>query len=177
MKFFETNIKDAFRIEVDKFGDDRGFFGRAFCSNELKEQGIPMNVAQANIGFSKKKFTIRGLHYQLEPHAEAKLIRCTKGALLDVAVDIRPESPTCGNSIAIELTENEQNQVYIPAGCAHGYQTLVDDTEIFYMVSAFYAPEFERGIRYDDPALDIPWREAGEIILSDKDRNWPDFEF
>ena len=175
MKFIETNIDGAYRIEVEKFGDERGFFARGFCEKEFDEQGITMPVVQANIGYSKKKYTTRGLHYQLEPHAEAKLVRCTKGALLDVAVDIRPDSPTYGRSVAIGLTEEEPTQVFIPAGCAHGYQTLADDSEIFYMVSAFYAPDHERGIRWNDPSLDIPWKETENVIVSEKDKNWPDF--
>jgi len=131
---------------------------------------------QANIGYSKKKYTLRGLHYQIAPHREAKLVRCTKGSLLDVVVDIRPDSPTYKEWIGVELSESNHTMFYVPEGCAHGYQTLEDDTEVFYMVSAFYAPEHERGIRWDDPAFGIQWREMDDIIISDKDRQWPDFQ-
>jgi dTDP-4-dehydrorhamnose 3,5-epimerase len=176
MKFTETNIEGAYKIQVEKFSDDRGFFGRGYCEKEFLNQGITMQIAQANIGYSKKKNTIRGLHYQLEPYAEDKLVRCVRGSLLDVAVDLRESSPTYGKSIEIELTEDESSLVFIPAGCAHGYQTLTDDTEIFYMVSAFYSPEHERGIRWNDPAIDVKWREIHNVIISDKDKNWPDFK-
>jgi dTDP-4-dehydrorhamnose 3,5-epimerase len=176
MKFIETDIEGAYKIQVEKFGDDRGFFGRGYCEKEFLNQGIKMQIVQANIGFSKKKHTIRGLHYQLEPYAEDKLVRCDKGSLLDVAVDIRKDSSTYGKSIQIELNENELSLVFIPAGCAHGYQTLTDDTEIYYMVSAFYSPDHERGIRWNDPAIDVKWRESHDVIISDKDKNWPDFK-
>lgn len=175
MEFKKTEIAGAFIIDIEKYEDERGFFARGYCEKEFREQDISFKMVQANIGYSKRKYTLRGLHYQQKPHAEAKLVRCVQGALYDVIVDLRPDSPTYKKWTGIELSDDNYTMFYAPAGCAHGYQTLQDDTEVFYMVSAFYAPEFERGIRWDDPAFNIKWKETDNVIISDKDRNWPYF--
>lgn len=176
MTFRETAISGSYIINIERYADDRGFFARGYCEKEFKNQGISFNIAQANIGYSKNKYTLRGLHYQVEPHREAKLVRCTRGCLFDVIVDLRPESPTYKEWVGVELTEKNHTMFYVPEGCAHGYQTLEDDTEVFYMVSAFYAPDHERGIRWDDPAFNIEWKETETMIISEKDRQWPDYE-
>ncbi|WP_138429443.1 dTDP-4-dehydrorhamnose 3,5-epimerase [Fodinibius saliphilus] len=175
MIFKETKIDGAFVIEIEKLTDKRGFFARGYCEKEFKEQGILFEAVQANIGYNKFKHTIRGLHYQVKPHAEAKLVRCVKGEVWDVIVDVRPESPTYKQWLGVELTENNHTMLFIPEGCAHGYQTLVDNTEIYYMVSAFYAPEAEQGIRWDDQAFNIEWRETEQIFISDKDQKWENY--
>lgn len=175
MVFKETEIAGAFIIEIEKYSDNRGFFARGYCEKEFNEQNISFEMVQANIGFSKKKHTIRGLHYQREPHAEAKLVRCTKGALYDVIVDLRPDSSTYMQWTGVELTSNNHKMFYVPKGCAHGYQTMEDETEIFYMVSAFYAPGFEQGLRWNDPLFNIQWKETDDIIISEKDQTWPDY--
>lgn len=176
MIFEKTSIKDAYVIKIEKYADERGFFARGYCEKEFQEHGIPFDIVQANIGNSKGKYTIRGLHYQLEPHAEAKLVRCVKGKLFDVIVDVRPDSSTYKKWLGVELTEDNHTMLYVPKGCAHGYQTLTDETEVFYMVSAFYAPEAERGIRWNDPAFNIEWRESENIVISDKDSGWNDYK-
>ncbi len=175
MIFNETAIKDAYLIEIEKWKDQRGFFARSYCKKEFSEHNISFEPVQANIGFSKMSHTLRGLHYQLQPHAEQKLVRCVKGKLYDVIIDIRTDSATYKNWIGVELSEEHYTMLYIPKGCAHGYQTLVPETEICYMVSAFYEPDSERGIRWDDPAFNIEWKESKSLIISDKDRQWPDF--
>lgn len=175
MIFRETNITDVFEIIPEKKGDDRGFFARGFCEQEFKEHGISFHMVQANIGFSKYKNTVRGLHYQIEPHSEKKLVQCVKGAIYDVIVDLRPDSPTYRQWVGRELTEADQAMMFVPEGCAHGYQTLVNDSQISYMVSSFYAPKAERGIRWDDPAFDIHWKNTDNLILSEKDKNWSEF--
>jgi len=175
MKFTETSINDVYRIEIEKKGDIRGYFARNYCEKEFLTQGIPMKIVQANTGYSKHKYTIRGLHYQEEPHSEAKLVRCLKGKVFDVVVDARPQSSTYKKWVGIELSEDNRQMVYVPPGCAHGYQTLIEDTELFYMVSAFYAPNYERGIRWDDPEFNIEWINKKNITISNKDQNWPDF--
>ncbi|MEX0928940.1 MAG: dTDP-4-dehydrorhamnose 3,5-epimerase [Balneolales bacterium] len=175
MKFRETDIPDAWEITIDKKSDDRGFFGRGYCEREFREHGIIFNMVQANIGYSKHKNTLRGLHYQVEPDAEQKLIRCLKGAVFDVIADLRPDSATYGQWTGVELTAGNYAMLLVPEGCAHGYQTLTDDAEIFYMVSACYAPGSERGIPWDDPAFNIQWRDSENLIISEKDKNWPEY--
>lgn len=176
MTFRETAIPGSYIINIERYADDRGFFARGYCEREFKNQGITFNIVQANIGYSKNKYTLRGLHYQVEPHREAKLVRCTKGGLFDVIVDLRTESPTYKEWVGVELTEKNHTMFYVPEGCAHGYQTLEDNTEVFYMVSSFYAPDYERGIRWDDPTFNIEWVETDDKIISEKDRQWPDYE-
>ena len=172
MIFKETDIVDAFEVHLEKHGDDRGFFARGFCEQEFKDQGIEFRALQANVAYNRSKNTVRGLHYQIEPHAEKKLVRCVKGAIFDVIVDLRPDSPSFKQWVGVELSAEDRSMLYVPEGCAHGYQTLTDDSEIFYMVSAAYAPEAERGISWNDPEFNIAWKDLGEMIISDKDKNW-----
>lgn len=175
MIFEETKLKGAFIIELEKIEDTRGFFARAWCQEEFEAHGLNTNWVQANLVFSERWGTLRGLHYQIAPHEEAKLMRCIRGAIYDVIVDLRPESPTYKQWLGVELTADNHRMLYVPGGFAHGYQTLMDDNETFYPVSHFYAPGFERGIRWDDPAFGIEWPLDVQVI-SDKDTSWPDYE-
>ncbi len=172
MNFIETEIKDLFVVELNKIGDERGFFARAWCEKEFADKNLTSRMLQANTSYSKDKGTLRGLHYQLSPHEEAKLMRCIKGAIFDVAVDLRPESKTYKKWFGIELTESNRKMLFIPEGFAHGYQTLVENTEAFYMSSAFYAPEAERGLRWNDPAIGINWPITDELNITEKDLSW-----
>jgi dTDP-4-dehydrorhamnose 3,5-epimerase len=175
MVFTETKLQGAFIIEIERLEDERGFFARAWCEKELAAHGLNVHWVQANIAFSKQKGTLRGLHYQIAPYEEAKLMRCIRGAMYDVIVDLRPEFPTYLQWLGVELTADNHKALYVPEGCAHGYQTLVNDTETFYPVSQFYSPGFERGVRWDDPAFGIEWPETDECIISAKDKSWPDY--
>ena len=175
MIFTETELAGAYVIDLDRREDDRGFFARAWDTNELADRGLNPAVVQCNLSFNHRAGALRGMHFQKEPHAEAKLIRCTRGAIYDVIVDLRPGSPTFTSWIAVELTEENRRSLYVPEGFAHGYQTLADGTETFYLVSEFYAPGAESGVRYDDPAFGIAWPHAVSAI-SEKDASWPDFE-
>jgi len=176
MKFIKTDIEGAFVVELEKFGDERGFFARAFCEKEFNKAGISFEPVQANIGFSSEKYTLRGMHYQTGQHAESKLVRCTKGAIYDIILDMRPNSPTYKEWFAAELSAENRKMLFLPAGCAHGYQTMEENSEIFYMVSAFYEPDSEQGVRWNDPAFNIRWMQTENIIISEKDKNWPDFK-
>ena len=153
----ETNLKGTFIIEVQKLEDQRGFFSRAWCQKEFEAYGLSVSFVQCNISFSKRKGTLRGLHYQVDAYEEIKLIRCTKGAIYDVVIDLRPGSATYRQWIAVELTADNHKMLYVPEGFAHGYQTVEDETEVFYPTSQFYSAEAERGVRYDDPAFGISW--------------------
>ncbi len=175
MTFTETKLPGAFVIDPEKIEDERGFFARAWCEDEFAAQGLRPGFVQANVGFSKQKGTLRGLHYQTAPHQESKLVRCTGAAVFDVMVDLRPSSPTYRQWVGIELSQENHRMLYIPEGFAHGYQTLRDQTEVFYLVSSFYAPDAEAGIRYDDPAFGIEWPIAVEVI-SEKDQRWADYD-
>jgi dTDP-4-dehydrorhamnose 3,5-epimerase len=172
MIFVETALKGAYVVDLKRIEDERGFFARAFCQNEFKANQLTPNVAQINTAFSRKRGTVRGMHFQKAPWEEAKLVRCTRGAIYDVIVDLRQGSPTRGHWLGVELTEENRKMVFAPEGFAHGYQTLVERTEIYYQTSQFYAPEFASGVRFDDPALGIVWPLPVEII-SDQDRGWP----
>jgi dTDP-4-dehydrorhamnose 3,5-epimerase len=176
MIFKKTHIIGAFVIELEKRGDERGFFARTFCCKEFEAQGINIRVLQANIGFSRSRGTLRGLHYQVLPYAEAKLVRCTAGALYDVFLDLRPSSPTFKQWLGVELTDGNHSMLYVPEGCAHGYLTLTDNTEIYYMVTQFYTPDAERGVRWNDPAFKIEWPISKNLVISDKDKSWPDWQ-
>jgi len=175
MIFHETCIRGAFVVEIEKKGDSRGFFARAFCRKELEAQGLNADVFQANIGVSRSRGTLRGLHYQVAPHEETKLVRCTAGALFDVVLDLRTASPSYQKWLGVELTAEARTMLYVPAGCAHGYLTLADHTEIFYLVSQFYSAGAERGVRWNDPAFAIEWPVTRDLVISDKDRSWPDW--
>jgi len=172
--FTETRLHGAYIIEPERREDRRGFFARVWCQRELAERGLNPGVAQVNIGFTPRQGGLRGLHYQVAPRPEVKVVRCTMGALFDVILDLRPESPSYKQWVAVRLTAANHRMVYVPEGCAHGCQSLVDDTEMCYLTSAFYAPDFARGVRYDDPAFEIRWPLAVTSI-SDADRSWPDY--
>lgn len=159
-------------MELEPIGDDRGFFARSFCAQEFAERGLDSTVAQSNISFSKKAGTLRGMHFQAAPHEEAKLVRCTRGAIYDVAVDLRPHSRTHLKWHAVELTAENRRMIFIPRGFAHGFQTLVDHSEVFYQMFHFHHPESERGVRWDDPAMAISWP-LDNPIISVKDRSFP----
>lgn len=174
MLFQETDIAGAFVVEIKRIADDRGFFGRAWCSEEFRKRGLSDTIVQINTGVSTRAGTLRGMHYQLAPHAEVKVVQCTRGAVYDVAVDLRPESPTFKRWAAVELSDQNYRTFYIPEGCAHGYLTLSDDAVLTYTTSKSYAPTAAKGVRFDDPAFGIQW--PGNIrVISTADRNWPDF--
>ncbi|MFZ5917486.1 MAG: dTDP-4-dehydrorhamnose 3,5-epimerase [Chloroflexota bacterium] len=175
MIFTETRLKGAFVVQIKKIEDARGFFARAWCQKDFKAHGLDLHWVQANLAHSKKRGTLRGMHYQAAPYAEAKLMRCVRGAVFDVIIDLRPDSPTFKHWFGIELTADNRTMLYVPEGFAHGYQSLVDDTEVFYPVSQFYTPGAERGVRWNDPAFGIEWPLVNGLILSDKDSNWPDY--
>lgn len=165
-------VAGAALVEPDLRTDERGFFARTFCAEEFRAAGLEPLVVQANLSFNHRSGTVRGMHFQTDPAPEAKLVRCTRGAIVDVAVDVRPGSPTYLQHVAVELTADNRRALYVPPLCAHGYQTLLDDTEVVYQVSAAYTPGAERGLRHDDPRLGIAWPVA-VTSLSDKDASWP----
>jgi len=173
--FTETKLKGAFVLEIEKREDNRGFFARTFCQNEFRAHGLNPLVVQCNIAYNKKKGTLRGMHFQNAPHAENKLVRCTRGAIHDVIIDLRPHSPTYKQWVSAELTEDNHKLLYVPEGFGHGYQTLTETAEVIYQVSQFYAPESASGVRHNDPAFNITWPLAVAAI-SDLDKNWPDFK-
>ncbi len=175
MEFTETTLKDARVLRLKKIEDERGFFARAWCREEFLQHGLNPEMVQLNTAFSHRRGTLRGLHYQLVPHAEAKFIRCTRGAIYDVIVDLRPGSPTLGRWYGLELTPDNGLMLYAPEGFAHGYQTLQDNTEMYYFTSAAYAPSAARGLRYDDPVVGIEWPLPVSLI-SPADRSWPGFQ-
>jgi dTDP-4-dehydrorhamnose 3,5-epimerase len=174
MEFNETSLDGAFLVRVARIADQRGFFGRGFCRDEFEKHGLNPHIAQLNVGFSHKKGTLRGLHFQEPPHEEAKFVRCTRGALFDVIVDLRAGSPTRGKWFGAELTQDNGVMMYLPEGFAHGYQTLADDTEMYYTTSAPYAAAAARGARYDDPTFGIRWP-LSVASISDADASWPDY--
>jgi dTDP-4-dehydrorhamnose 3,5-epimerase len=173
---FETlALQGALRISMQAHNDERGFFARNFCKNDFLENGLNFDILQTNISFNKKKGTLRGMHYQSDPYAEIKIVRCIRGAIDDVIVDIRPHSPTCGQWLKIRLSESDLYSLYIPQGFAHGFQTLCDSTEVLYYMSTLYRPEAALGIRWDDPTLNIDWPEESHRIISERDQNHPFF--
>jgi dTDP-4-dehydrorhamnose 3,5-epimerase len=174
MRFCETPLAGAFVIELERREDERGFFARCWCQDEFAAHGIDTAWVQSNVSFNHHAGTLRGLHYQAEPHGEDKLVRCTMGAAYDVLVDLRPGSPTYARWFAVELTADNRRMVYIPRGLAHGFQTLVDHTELHYLMSTTFRPESARGVRWDDPALGIPWPDCPHRIISPRDQNFPD---
>lgn len=176
MNFTETKLGGVYVIDPERFEDDRGFVAPAFSSREFEARGMDARVAETNISYSLKRGTLRGLHFQAAPHGQAKLIRCTRGRVFDVAVDIRPGSPTHRQWVGVELTAENRRMIYIPGDCAHGFLTLEDDSEVFYMVSSPYVAESGRGFRWNDPAFRVEWPgEAGEPILIERDRTYPDY--
>lgn len=175
MKFHQTRVAGVFEVHLEPINDERGFFARSWCEREFREHGLNPRIAQCNVSFNEKRGTLRGLHFQAKPHAEAKLVRCTQGSLYDVAVDLRVTSPTFKQWIGIMLNASNRHMIYIPEGVAHGFLTLEDQTEISYMMSESYYPELSRGVRWNDPAFEIAWPDAVAVI-SERDKNYPDFE-
>jgi dTDP-4-dehydrorhamnose 3,5-epimerase len=173
--FEQTRLEGAYLIDLERREDERGFFARTWCADEFADHGLVNRLVQANVSWNARQGTLRGMHFQHPPHAETKLIRCTRGAIFDVIVDLRPDSETYKEWLGVELTDENRRALFVPEGFAHGYQTLVPDSEIIYQVSAAYAPQAEGGVRWDDPAFGIEWPDAGNALLSDKDRSWPDF--
>jgi dTDP-4-dehydrorhamnose 3,5-epimerase len=174
MKFTEAALPGTFLIDIDPHSDDRGFFARLWCKDELTRKGLVADLAQISVSFNRKRSTLRGMHYQVAPHEEVKLVRCTRGAIYDVLVDLRRDSPTFRRWISAELTAENRRTLYVPKGIAHGFQTLEDHTEVLYQISEFHRPESSRGVRWDDPAFRIEWPDPSPI-LSDRDSSFPDF--
>jgi len=172
MKFIETPLKGAYLIEIEPISDHRGFFARSWCEQEFGDHGLNSNLVQCNISFNRKKSTLRGMHYQIKPHEEAKLVRCTQGSIYDVIIDIRPDSPTFKLWHGLNLSALNRKMLYIPEGFAHGFQTLEDNTEVFYQMSDFYHGESARGIKWDDPDVGIDWILKDNLIISDRDRGY-----
>jgi dTDP-4-dehydrorhamnose 3,5-epimerase len=174
MDFIETYLQGAYIIEIKKIEDDRGFFSRGWCQNEFNTHNLNPNIVQINIGFSYSRGTLRGLHFQKAPWEEAKLVRCTRGSIYDVIIDLRRDSKTCGKWFGVELTEENHKMIYSPEGFAQGYLTLTENAEIYYQTSQFYVPEFASGVRYNDAAFGIVWPIPIEVI-SKQDQNWPSY--
>jgi dTDP-4-dehydrorhamnose 3,5-epimerase len=174
MLFKETKLKGAFIIEPEKLEDARGFFARIWCQREFKRHGLNPNLAQCSVSFNRTKGTLRGIHYQVKPCEEAKLVRCTQGSIYDVMIDLRQESPTYKQYVGEVLTVENRRALYVPEGFAHGFLTMDDNTEILYLISEFYSPEHSRGVRWDDPAFGIDWPIA-PTTMSLRDRSYPDF--
>ena len=172
MIFTETKLKGAYILELERREDSRGFFARGFCQNEFSAHGLKPTIAQGNIASHIKAGTLRGMHFQYPPAAESKLVRCTRGAIYDIIVDLRPESPTYLQHIGVELNEDNQRALYVPERFAHGYQTLTDKTDTSYLVGEFYTPEAEGGLLYDDPSLNLSWPLPVSVV-SDKDQKFP----
>lgn len=175
MLFSETPLRGAHVIELEKRGDERGFFARLFCQEEFASHGLATRIVQANNSASAHRGTLRGFHYQLAPKAEAKLVRCIRGALHDVIIDLRRDSPTFGRHFGAELTSENRRMLYVPKGFAHAFLTLEDATEVIYLVDEFYSPDRERGIRWNDPKFGIQWP-IEPVVISEKDRSYPNFE-
>jgi len=175
MIFHRTKLPGVVEIELALHCDERGFFARSWCQKEFEAEGLNSNTVQCNVSFNEKKGTLRGMHFQAAPSPEAKLVRCTQGAIYDVVIDVRAESPTYKQWVGLKLTAENRRMLYIPEGCAHGFLTLEDKTEVFYQMSEFYHPELARGFRWDDSAFQIRWPAKVEVI-SERDRTYPDFE-
>jgi dTDP-4-dehydrorhamnose 3,5-epimerase len=174
MIFTPTRLRDAYVIDVERRSDERGFLARTFCEREFDERGLRMRIVQSSTIHSRQRHTLRGLHYQEAPHREVKLVRCTRGSIFLVMVDLRPGSPTRDGWLGVELGARNERLAYVPEGFAQGYQTLEDDTEVLYHMSHHYVPEAARGVRWNDPAFGIDWPPAERRIISERDRAWPD---
>ena len=174
MRFLATDLPGAYLVELDRHEDERGFFARTWCRDEFRAHGLEAGLAQCSVSRSLRAGTLRGLHLQVAPHEESKLVRCTAGAIFDVIVDLRRDSPTYLSWYGIELDAEQGSALYVPKGCAHGFQTLVDDTEVLYMMSDPYVPEAASGVRWDDEAFGIEWPDADVRTLNERDRSWPD---
>jgi dTDP-4-dehydrorhamnose 3,5-epimerase len=175
MIFIGTQLPGAFLIEPERIADERGFFARTWCQKELASRGLESHLAQCSISYNPKKGTLRGMHFQTAPREEVKIVRCTRGEIYDVIIDLRPGSYTFKKWFGVILSEEKRNMIYIPKGFAHGFLTLSDQVEIFYQMSEFYSPDHARGVRWNDPAFDIRWPVAVQLI-SDRDNHYPDFE-
>jgi dTDP-4-dehydrorhamnose 3,5-epimerase len=175
MLYHETLLPGCYVIEPERIQDQRGYFARVWCKKELEQHGLKAEMLQSNLGFSQRKGTLRGLHYQKDPHAEVKVVRCTRGAIFDVVVDLRPQSPTHKEWFGVELTEGNGKMLYVPEGCAHGYLTLLDNTEMYYHTSSIFDRDSAFGVRYNDPAFEIKWPIKAEVI-SEQDAKWPNYE-
>lgn len=174
MIFQETELKGAYIVDIERREDDRGFFARSWCRREFEAHGLNPHIAQCSVSFNVMKGTLRGMHFQVKPFEEAKLVRCTRGSLCDVIVDLRPDSPTFKRHRSVVLTADNRTMLYVPEGFAHGFLTLEDKTEVHYQISEFHAPDHARGFRWNDPAFGIAWPADAQVI-SDRDRNYPDF--
>lgn len=176
MQFTESSVSGVWRISLDRRLDDRGFFARAFCEKEFGDHGLPSHYPQCNISFNRYRGALRGMHFQRPPMPETKIVRCIQGAIYDVVLDLRAASPTYLQWTSFELSSENRDAVYIPEGCAHGFQTLTDNAELYYHMGSLYAPEYNDGVRWNDPAFGIVWPESDAPLLSEKDRNYPDFK-
>jgi dTDP-4-dehydrorhamnose 3,5-epimerase len=175
MNFHETKLPGVFEIHLDPKPDERGFFARSWCQREFEEHGLNPSLVQCNVSFNERTGTLRGIHYQAAPYPETKLVRCTKGAIYDVVVDLRSQSPTYKQWVGVTLTAENRQMLYVPEECGHGFLTLEDETEVFYQMSEFYPPDLARGVRWNDPAFGIEWPcEAAQ--MSERDRAYPNFE-
>jgi dTDP-4-dehydrorhamnose 3,5-epimerase len=174
MIFRESRLKDAFIVDIEKMEDDRGFFARTFCEREFEAHGLNRRLVQSSISFNRKTGTLRGMHYQIAPREEAKVVRCTQGAIYDVIIDLRRQSPTFKQWDAVELSSENRRMIYVPEGFAHGFQTLQDDTEVLYHMTEFYTPEASCGVRWDDPAFEILWP-AADRTIAPRDQKYPPF--
>jgi dTDP-4-dehydrorhamnose 3,5-epimerase len=175
MIFCDTPIPNVVELKIEERWDERGFFARTWCQQEFEDHGLNSRLVQCSISSNCRRGTLRGMHYQCSPHAEAKLVRCTKGSVFDVVLDLRPTSPTYKKWHSVILTADTHNMLYVPEGCAHGFLTLTDDSEVLYQMSEFYHPELARGIRWNDPAFQIGWPNQAEMI-SERDRTYPNFD-
>jgi dTDP-4-dehydrorhamnose 3,5-epimerase len=175
VRFVPLELEGAFLVELDRRADERGFFARTWDRDEFAQHGLAPDLVQCSISLNTRAGTLRGLHFQSAPHEETKLVRCTRGAIYDVIVDLRPDSATRARWIGVELSAERGSALYVPKGFAHGFQTLVDDTEVFYMMSTPYVPEASTGVRWDDPAFDIAWPETTVRTMSERDRDWPTY--
>jgi dTDP-4-dehydrorhamnose 3,5-epimerase len=173
MKFIETKLQGVFEIQIEPMADERGLFARTWCKKEFESHGLESALVQCSVSFNKRKGTLRGMHYQVAPFEETKLVRCTQGTVYDVVLDLRPQSPTFKQWIAVTLETERRNAIFVPKGCAHGFLTLKDDVEVFYQMTEFYDAASSRGVRWNDPAFGISW--PGNIeVISDRDRTYPD---
>lgn len=177
MRFTPLKLDGVFVLDIERHDDERGFFARSWSVTELVEHGLKAEIRQCSVSFNARKGTLRGMHYQAAPHEETKVIRCTAGAIYDVLVDVRPSSSTYGQWVGTELTAENRRQLYVPAGIAHGFQTLSADSEVFYQISTDYVAASARGLRWNDPAVHIAWPDPHSATISDRDRGFPDFSF
>jgi dTDP-4-dehydrorhamnose 3,5-epimerase len=177
MIFSETPLRGAFVIDLEPVRDERGFFARVWCQREFEAQGLDARLVQRSVSFNQREGTLRGLHYQAAPFEEVKIVRCIRGAIFDVIVDLRPDSPTLAQHFHVVLSASNRRMVYVPRGFAHGFQTLEDEAEVEYQMSEFYRPERARGVRWNDPAFGISWPPVRDRIMSDRDQTYPDFTY